>query len=711
MTELQKFCATTFLFCLLALGIGYLGAQNALEQALKREAQVQGMDWAHYIEEQLPHLDGYVRVDGVVDPYSHPTVDDFQGLLAGVFNVGHIFQIDYINIHCFCDISLTPEEVGLPPINFGADDAHDHEHDHSAEKKNGNIVTQKRLEHVFTGTKKHKELPSTATGPGKFPIDRAFVANLAAQDSDEIRIIRGQDELLPDTFATVYHPVSSDGKAHYVLRVLVNLDEQGAQYSSVLITGISLSLLLLLAAVGFPTLRYVQIMDRRQEADRRAAYLANYDVLTKLHNRNNFQETMENTLWACQEKNESALLFLFDLNGFKDVNDYFGHDVGDRLLQRFAEMLRQHVPEHGYVARLGGDEFVVVIGGIANNYDIDHTDHLSLPRIVSMPLPHREQTVTATISGGVVQFPRDGQNTSDLMQMADLALYAAKPNRAGEICVYTPEMKENLDRRLNLREEFRQALDCSQILPFYQPIVDMKTGEVDGFEALARWNHPTRGVLTPFVFEEALQDAEISGDLGRLMFAKIARDMATWTRMGVPFNKVALNVVNGDLKREDFAQHILDGLKSHKLDPSCLTIEVTENCLFGNDKETFLRHLQTLRAAGCNIALDDFGTGYSSITQLKELPINIVKIDKSFIEDILENKDDQSIISALRTLGETMRFDLVLEGVETEGQLLHLHDMGFALVQGYYFSRPVPSSQVLTFFEDDMTDEPKFGTG
>lgn len=302
--------------------------------------------------------------------------------------------------------------------------------------------------------------------------------------------------------------------------------------------------------------------------------------------------------------------------------------------------------------------------------------------------------VTATIAGGVVKYPHDAQRTSDLMQMADLALYAAKPNRAGEIRAYEPHMKETFLNRLTLREEFRHALEASQLIPYYQPIVNMKTGFVEGLEALARWDHPEKGILTPFVFEDIFEDGELSALLGQQMFEKIADDMETWKAAGVPFVKVGLNVVNGDLKRDDFASSVLDGLNHRGLSPSDLLIEVTENCLFGRDKHGFLAHLKALRHAGCYIALDDFGTGYSSITQLKELPVTAVKIDKSFVKNILENEDDKSIISALLDMGNSMNFKLVLEGLETVDQLTFLKDMGFVLAQGYYYSRPVSAAEI-----------------
>lgn len=663
-------------------------AQHFLERVMQREAYTQGTDWTHYIENQLFKLPGLHKPDGSFDPKQLPDVQRFREILTNVFEVGHVYQIDYVNLLCLCDISLSAPRM---LVGQGSDD-HDHA-DHEGSDHNTEKLKPRVLNHVLKSSKPHAPGLSATAKIYKYPIDRALVTSAAKNVSDDVYIRTTNTPGFPKTFGEVFHPVTMDGEVVYVLRAMVDLEEEAAQYKSTIAIAFMFSALVLLFAIGYPARQYLRSLKRQQSADRRAKFLASHDVLTNLHNRNDFQESVSDILWKCQEEKTGALVFLFDLNGFKEVNDYYGHHVGDSLLCAFAEMLKKHVPDGGYVARLGGDEFVVVLSGLPLTIT-DPLAHLRLPNSVGLHINRGQQYVSATISGGVVQFPKDAQRTSDLMQMADLALYAAKPNRAGEVQIYQSEMKENFLSRLTLRDEFRMALDRSELVPFYQPIVNMRTGQVVAFEALARWDHPKKGILTPLVFEDIFEDGELSALLGQQMFNKIADDMEIWKANGIPFHKVGLNVVNGDLKQEEFAHSLLTGLAQRGLSPSNLVIEVTENCLFGRDKAAFLVHLETLREAGCSIALDDFGTGYSSITQLKELPVSSVKIDKSFVENILDNEDDKSIIRALLGMSHSMNFKLVLEGMETVDQVNFLKDMGFVLAQGYYFSKPVSAAQV-----------------
>ena len=710
MLRAWKLKVSVFIICTCVGGLLWMGSQQTLNWALKREAQLVGGDWARHIEDRLDGLGRAVLPDGSWDETVLPKPEELRGLLSGVFGIGHIFQFDYINAVCRCNVSLTaaaPRPVfGSGPTTghhhpVGADhDPHDHGGgaDATTEVRAVGDLPKSFWEHVANSSEPHGKPQSNTSDAYQVPLDHDFVDGIISQKAEEIFIRRGQSSEAPSTYAEIYYPVIDGSKVSYLIRVLVNLDEQVFLYRQLILVGIGAGVLFLSITGGYPTWRYLKAVNRKRRADQRVTYLANHDVLTNLYNRNNFQEKISDIIWESHERRESALIFLLDLNDFKEVNDFYGHPIGDRVLCEFAAMLKDIVPPEGYVARLGGDEFVVVIPGIKAE-DIDHRDYLTVPEAVSISINGGTQEVSTSISCGVVRFPQDAESTEELIQLADLALYAAKSDRSGQVYEYEPKLKEMFFDRLKIRDEFRNALRASQIEPYYQPIVNLRTGIVEGFEALARWNHPEKGILTPFVFADVLEDGEISAMLGQLMFEKIADEMAYWKSVSVPFVKVALNVTDGDLKSRSFADDIQQGLRARGLLPENLTIEVTENCLFGSEKALSMKHLEKLRSAGCFIALDDFGTGYSSITQLKELPITTIKIDKSFIDDVLANTNDQAIIAAMLDLGKSMNFDLVMEGIETSSQLALLKWMGSELAQGYFYARPMPAAEVPAFVE------------
>lgn len=688
---------------LLAISLGVvgllisgLGLTAFVNVGLKREAHSQGMDWAHHLERQINEITTQHVHANASETHTSIDKDVLIELLHEVFAVGHIFQIDYINAYCHCDLSLSSLVDGHGSPNDSSI-VGPSEVGHTTGPA-ARTLTDKFVNHLLRGEAHHIRPRSLDLGGRKVPFDEDLVASIFETNEHPIFIRKGNEDSFPNTYAEIFHPVMSNGKREYMLRVLVDLEDQAVLYWNFMIVAVAVSLGLLLSAVGYPTLQYMKAMKQKQTLDKRAAFLANHDVLTNLKNRNNFQETVSDILWGSVEKKQHCVLFVFDLNDFKTVNDLHGHQLGDDILCAFANLLKRHAPVGSYVARLGGDEFVVIVDGLSEISGV--RDILSdLPSAVELPATDRHPAVSATIAGGFACFPDDAKTATDLVQMADLALYAAKPNRAGEIRGYEPYMKEEFYGRLSVLEEFRIALDKGQIEPFYQPIVNIETGQVAGLEALARWRHPDRGILTPFVFGTVFENPELSGVLGRCILNKISQDMAIWQTEDVPFEKVNLNVVNGDLRDKDFANTVLDCISTLGLDPEMICIEVTENCLFGAEKSLYISHLEKLRDAGCNVALDDFGTGYSSITQLKEIPANMVKIDKSFIDNILDSDADRSIIKALADIGDTMNFKVVLEGIETADQLNLVRNMGFELAQGYYYSKPVQASEIPVLIE------------
>lgn len=674
------------------VGTLHFGTSTALHWLLRNEARTIGMDWARHIEARLPDL---LAIEAAKGP-SNPEHGNFIGLVSDIIAVGGIYQIDFINPACFCQASIgsflkSDGETDEYRSVGGLMENHDYrsyKFDHQVSKTGARHEETGRalLTHVITSKKHHESAVATHANDLKLPIDRTVAETIAAGRKHEIIIRTEAVENQPTVFAEVYHPVISDGEPLILLRLLVNLQEHAARYRNLLYLGTLGVLLLVILSFGYPATKYLITSRRQKETDRRAHFMANHDVLTGISNRNSFQETAPVMLDRCRGDNGNATLFLVDINNFKEINDYHGHHAGDVVLKEVATRLKGTSCSDDIVARLGGDEFAVLVRR--------DTADFATSRSFELPTSGGGQNIPVSLCVGLARFPADADNLSDLLRNADLALYDAKKSAQRGIRVYEPAIGSAFENRLQLLLDFRTALERSEIEPHYQPLVSTKTGRVESFEALARWNHPERGILSPAHFHEAFEDRDICEQLGRVMLKKVLSDMEDWKCKGVPFGSVAINVTEADLTRPGFALDAIKGLSGGRLARGDLAIEVTEGCIFGSNKDVLLAKLQELHNAGCNIGLDDFGTGYSSITHIKELPRTSVKIDKSFISGVVEDTVDQAIVQALVDLGRSIGFKLIAEGVETVEQLNLVHDLGCNLVQGYYYSRPVAGQEV-----------------
>lgn len=681
-----------------AIFIGTLqfGTSRTILWLLEDEAKSTGMDWAHHIEARLPDLMDVTAADQIPSQAGVPQVDEFTSLISDILVVGNIYQIDFINPDCYCDASIGTYSE---PLNKSPDHQHTtngnslnesqpHEFDRQASKIAVEVrhPSQDQLTHVVKNRNSHGPLGTSTPDGLKLPIDRSVAKSIVAGKRHDIIIRTDEPPNQPSVFAEVYYPIVSRGETIYLLRVLVDLQDQAARYKTLLYSGTLGILLLVVLSFGYPAKKYLTTSKRQKETDQRAHFLANHDVLTGISNRNSFQVTAPVRLDQRRSDNSSATLFLVDIDNFKEINDYFGHQAGDLVLKEVAMRLKSAYGGDDIVARLGGDEFAVLVNGETVDFATDQSFELTTSE--------GRQNIAVSLCIGLARFPRDADKLSDLLRNADLALYDAKKSAQHRIRAYDPEMGTAFEKRQQLVRDFRTALEHSQIVPHYQPLVSAKTGRVESFEALARWNHPERGILSPAYFHQVLDDRDICEQLGRIMLKKVLSDMIDWKSAEVPFGSVAINVTEADLTRPGFALEAINGLTGGKLARGDLAIEVTEGCIFGSNKDMLLAKLQELRNAGCNIGLDDFGTGYSSITHIKELPRTSVKIDKSFIRGVVEDSVDQAIVQALVDLGRSVGFKLIAEGVETVEQLDLVHDLGCNLVQGYYYSKPVAGVEV-----------------
>lgn len=693
--SLLKFVFILIITATLFFSAVFIGIQYALNNLLVEKSDSLGMGWAHHLETQFPEAGKIAGVTQESSLFSSHTKSEMAELIDGMFQVGSIYQLDLINPDCNCSATF-----GSYTANNGKHAHHDHI-DQDMSNSGEPSVHHDHADHANTDLSEehnHPELIINSDLSAIWPMNYEAASEVAASGTHPSVVVYADIANQPSIFGEVYHPVYADGELKYIIRVLVNLEEANTTFTKALYGGAAFIFILLIAAASYPFAKYFRTSKAQRKIDIKAHFLATHDVLTKTYNRNAFQDYAPKILRSCGDRETSAIIFLFDLDNFKEINDYYSHHAGDQILCAFAQTLKSNLPKNGHLARLGGDEFVVIISDIDPTLAIDEI--LEVPEELATEIDNGRQIVHAAVSAGVAIYPRDGSNINELMRNADLALYSAKSESKKQLCEYDAQMGKVFNDRLDLRDEFKFALLESEIEPFYQPIMNSITGEVIGFEALARWRHPKRGVLTPAAFWEMLNDIELSAMVGDIMFEKVISNMKEWTDAQIPFGTIGLNAGEGDLLRPGFSLKILSELAKNNLSTDLLAIEIVETCMFGNNKDLFINHLNALKEAGCRVALDDFGTGYSSITQIKEIPCTTVKIDKSFVDNVVESEADRSIIQALINLGSELDFHLIMEGIETKEQMDILNQIGAIYMQGYYFAKPMPAHAVPQFLEE-----------
>jgi diguanylate cyclase (GGDEF)-like protein len=437
--------------------------------------------------------------------------------------------------------------------------------------------------------------------------------------------------------------------------------------------------------------RSIRYAIERKKAEENLAHLKQYDPLTGLANRALFQDRLQQALARADRDDETVVLVLLDLDHFKAVNDVLGHAGGDELLREVASRIEGRVRESDTVARLGGDEFAIILEDMSDAQDAapaaqDILDALS----ESLVLDGHEIPVTASI-GIAVRPPSEGDR---LLKDADAAVYRAKELGRNTYAFYAEEMNVRAFERLNLRNMLRQALKEEEFLLHYQPQVDLATGAIVGAEALVRWHQPDSGLVPPARFIPVLEDTGDIVGVGRWIMRTACHQNRAWQDSGVAPLRVAVNLSARQFSQGGLVSTVADVLEESGLDPSCLELEITESLLMEdlNASLQILGELQNV-AEGLRVSIDDFGTGYSSLSYLKSFPIDLLKIDQSFVRDIPGDSDDAAITAAIVGLAHSLRLGVIAEGVETEEQATFLRERGCDEAQGYYFSRPLPAGE------------------
>lgn len=434
------------------------------------------------------------------------------------------------------------------------------------------------------------------------------------------------------------------------------------------------------------------------QAEKRIRHLAFNDVLTGLPNRTQFLDQLGRRLAMAKENVESVAILFLDLDRFKNVNDTLGHDVGDRLLIAVAQRIRRSVRNADCVARLGGDEFTVILSELADPAAAASAAQ-NICRTLAKPFQIDSHDIFVTASIGISVYPSDGMDVGTLVKHADTAMYRAKKTNT-DFQFFEAAMEHSISERVRLENDLRRALERNELAVFYQPQARMDNGEIIGAEALVRWFHPTRGMVSPLEFIPMAEETGLIIALGEWVLRTACAQMRNWMDKGMGHLRVAVNLSVSQLLQKDFANTVEQVLFDTGLPAKMLELEITESTLMEHAQDT-LAILDRLRSLGVRLTIDDFGTGYSSLSYLKRFPVDIIKIDRSFVRDTPGDADDAAIVKGIIALAHSLRLEVVAEGVETREQLEFLRAQSCDILQGFYLSKPIPAQQL----EDEILSQ------
>lgn len=436
----------------------------------------------------------------------------------------------------------------------------------------------------------------------------------------------------------------------------------------------------------------------RKQSEELIHYLAYHDALTELPNRRMYvQHLGKEIMQAKRFQSNMAVLFL-DLDRFKDVNDSFGHDVGDLLLIEAAKRLQSCVKPGDMVGRLGGDEFTVLISNLTEREEAAAVAE-QIMQVMQQPFHLNEQAFNISSSIGISLFPQDGDNAEDLLKRADTALYTVKSRGRNGFDFFDPSMEAKSLERILMENELRKAIEQEHFQIYYQPKMDIKTGTLTGMEALVRWVHPELGIIPPNRFIPIAEESGMIIPLGEWILKEACKQNKRWQDQGYEL-KVSVNLSVRQIYQKDLLEMIKATLEETQLEPEWLELEITESIFVKMDEAAIV--LQQIREIGIQISIDDFGTGYSSFSYIKSLPVDTIKIDASFIRDVHHNQESQAIVKAIVTIADSLNMKVVAEGIELNDQVAALQENGCGHGQGYLFSRPLATADFERFLRNEQ---------
>ena len=468
-------------------------------------------------------------------------------------------------------------------------------------------------------------------------------------------------------------------------------------------------------------LRASQAFNSLKRQEDRLRYLAYYDPLTNLPNRRSFNEQLVRILKRSQRRNSFAALMFIDLDHFKRINDSIGHGRGDRLLVEIAKRLTLELREDDAInffaddddetddqdssteiARLGGDEFTVVLSDVPDTAHVETIARRILDSL-SQPIALQSHNPVVTPSIGIAIYPTDGEDPDSLIRNADTAMYVAKAEGRACFRFYNEEMNAKAVEQLKMEEELRHGMQNGELELRYQPQIEVSTGNVVSLEALVRWKHPIRGMVSPAEFIPVAERTGQIIELGEWVMSQVARDCLYWDTLGLPQFRVCVNISPLQFNQTGLSQFVRGFIEKSRMLPHRLELELTEGAIM-TDAEANIVKLQELKALGLDLAVDDFGTGYSSLSYLKRFPIDTLKIDQSFVAD-LGSADGAAIIDAILALSRTLKLRVIAEGIETIEQMRYLVDMKCDLLQGFYLSMPVYPEEVPNLLRQNFAEQ------
>ncbi len=426
------------------------------------------------------------------------------------------------------------------------------------------------------------------------------------------------------------------------------------------------------------------------------AFIAIHDGLTGLHNRAFLTDHFDTLLKSAHRRGERLAVIQLDLDRFKQINDTLGHAAGDYVLVVTAQRMRESCRASDLCVRLGGDEFVMILSGAGSGEDINGVAKRILSRI-NEPISFQGATVLPGASAGIAVYPIDADNAKDLVVHADLALYSAKKLGGGNYSFFSEELRRELEHRKQLERDLKIAIADRSFSVYFQPQVSLANGTITGVEALVRWKHPERGMISPGEFIPVAEKSGLMAQIGRIIVDKAITEAAEWYKAGISFGRLAINVSGTELREPDFDTFLFDVLDRTGLPPQKLSLEIVESVILDDEKTGIAGKLRLIRAAGIHLELDDFGTGYASLSHVNPNEIDRLKIDRRFVQNINLNGDNSKIVKAITELARGLGISIIAEGAETEAELDSLMSIGCDQVQGYSIAFPMPDEQARTW--------------